>query len=106
MSKNKDRAFTVRFTEEQFHHIKEQADRAMMTPSNYIRAAAMRGKLNVILDGKLVARELNAIGNNLNQLAMLAYMGQINAVYLEQIHEDMNKLYERFFALADKEVRQ
>ena len=99
MSKNKDRAFTVRFTEEQFHHIKEQADRAMMTPSNYIRAAAMRGKLNVILDGKLVARELN-------QLAMLAHMGQINAVYLEQIHEDMNKLYERFFALADKEVRQ
>lgn len=106
MSKNKDRAFTVRFTEEQFHHIKEQSDRAMMTPSNYIRAAAMRGKLNVILDGKLVARELNAIGNNLNQLAMLAHMGQINAVYLEQIHEDMNKLYERFFALADKEVRQ
>ena len=47
-----------------------------------------------------------SIGNNLNQLAMLAHMGQINAVYLEQIHEDMNKLYERFFALADKEVRQ
>lgn len=106
MSKNKDRAFTVRFTEEQFHHIKEQADLAMMTPSNYIRAAAMRGKLNVILDGKLVARELNAIGNNLNQLAMLANMGQISAVYLEQVHDDLNKLYERFFALADKEVRQ
>ena len=50
-------------------------------------------------------REMYAIGNNLNQLAMLAHMGQINAVYLEQIHEDMNKLYERFFALADKEVR-
>lgn len=106
MSKNKDRAFTVRFTEEQFHHIKEQADRAMMTPSNYIRAAAMRGKLNVILDGELVARELNAIGNNLNQLTVLANMGQISTVYLEQIHEDLRRLYDRFFALADKEVRQ
>ena len=106
MSNHKDRAFTVRFTEEQFHHIKEQADRAMMTPSNYIRAAAMRSKLNVILDGKLVARELNAIGNNLNQLAMLANMGQISAVYLEQVHEDLSRLYDRFFALADKEVRQ
>ena len=106
MSNNKDRAFTVRFTEEQFHHISEQAEKAMMTPSNYIRAAAMRGKLNVILDGKLVARELNAIGNNLNQLTMLANMGQISAVYLEQVHEDLDKLYERFFALADKEVRQ
>ena len=106
MSNKKDRAFTVRFTEEQFQHIAEQAERAMMSPSNYIRAAAMRGKVNVILDGKLVARELNAIGNNLNQLTVLANMGQISAVYLDQVHEDLNKLYERFFALADKEVRQ
>ena len=69
MGQNKDRAFTVRFTEEQFQHIKEQSERAMMSPSNYIRAAVMRGKLNVILDGKAVARELNAIGNNLNHHA-------------------------------------
>ena len=77
-----------------------------MSPSNYIRAAAMRGKVNVIFDGKLVARELNAIGNNLNQLTVLANMGQINAVYLEQVHDDLNKLYDAFFALTDKEVRQ
>lgn len=106
MSNKKDRAFTVRFTEEQFHHIAEQADRAMMSPSNYIRVAAMRGKVNVILDGKSMARELNAIGNNLNQLTVLANMGQINAVYLEQVHEDLSKLYDAFFALTDKEVRQ
>lgn len=106
MSNKKDRAFTVRFTEEQFQHIQEQSERAMMSPSNYIRAAVMRGKLNVILDGKAVARELNAIGNNLNQLTILANMGQISAVYLEQVHDDLSKLYDAFFALADKEVRQ
>ena len=105
MSNKKDRAFTVRFTEAQFQHIAEQAERAMMSPSNYIRAAAMRGKVNVILDGKLVARELNAIGNNLNQLTVLANMGQISAVYLEHVHEDLSRLYDKFFALADKEVR-
>lgn len=106
MNNKKDRAFTVRFTEEQFHHIAEQADRAMMSPSNYIRAASMRGKVNVILDGKAVARELNAIGNNLNQLTVLANMGHINTVHLEQAHEDLSRLYDAFFALADKEVRQ
>ena len=106
MSNKKDRAFSVRFTEEQFQHIKEQSERAMMSPSNYIRAAAMRGKVNVILDGKSVARELKAIGNNLNQLTVLTNMGQINAVYLEQVHEDLSRLYDAFFALADKEVRQ
>ncbi len=106
MDNKKDRAFTVRFTEEQFHHIAEQADRAMMSPSNYIRAAAMRGKVNVILDGKAVARELKAIGNNLNQLTVLANMGHINTVHLEQVHEDLSKLYDAFFALTDKEARQ
>lgn len=106
MSNKKDRAFTVRFTEEQFQHILEQSELAMMSPSNYIRAAAMRGKVNVILDGKLVARELKAIGNNLNQLTVLANMGHINSINLEQTHEDLSKLYDAFFALADKEVRQ
>lgn len=106
MSNKKDRAFTVRFTEEQFQHIAEQADRAMMSPSNYIRAVAMRGKVNVILDGKSVVRELRAIGNNLNQLTVLANIGQINAVYLEQVHQDLSRLYDAFFSLADKEVRQ
>ena len=106
MNNKKDRAFTVRFTEEQFQHIREQSERAMMSPSNYIRAAAMRGRVNVILDGKSVARELKAIGNNLNQLTILSNMGQINAVYLEQVHEDLSRLYDAFFTLADKEVRQ
>lgn len=45
MKQKKDRTFTVRFTEEQFRRIQEQADKAMMTPSNYIRAAALRKKL-------------------------------------------------------------
>ncbi len=106
MSNKKDRAFTVRFTEEQFQHILEQSELAMMSPSNYIRAAAMRGKVNIILDGKLVARELKAIGNNLNQLTVLANMGHISTINLEQAHEDLSKLYDAFFALADNEVRQ
>ncbi len=78
----------------------------MMSPSNYIRAAAMRGKVNIILDGKLVALELKAIGNNLNQLTVLANMGHISTINLEQAHEDLSKLYDAFFALADNEVRQ
>lgn len=106
MSNKKDRAFTVRFTEEQFQYILEQAKLAMMSPSNYIRAVAMCGKVNVILDGKLVARGLKAIGNNLNQLTVLANMGHMNTVHLEQVHEDLSKLYDAFFTLADKEVRQ
>ena len=105
MKQNKDRSFTVRFTEEQFRYIEEQAERALMSPSNYIRAAAMHSNLKVILDGKAVARELNAIGRNLNQLTVLANMGKIDAVYLNKLHEDLCKLYQGFIELASREVR-
>ncbi len=105
MKQKKDRSFTVRFTPEQFQYITEQAETAMMSPSNFIRAAALRSRVNVILDGKAVAKELNAIGRNLNQLTTLANMGKIDTVYLEPIHQDLDKLYEKFFDLASRETR-
>ncbi len=105
MKQNKDRAFTVRFTPEQFQYINEQAETAMMTPSNYIRAAAMHSKVNVLLDGKAIAKELNAIGRNLNQLTTLANMGKIDAIYLDKIHDDLQRLYRQFFEIAGREVR-
>ena len=95
MKQKKDRTFTVRFTEEQFRRIQEQADKAMMTPSNYIRAAALRKKLQVILDGKAVAKELNAIGNNLNQLTTLANMGKITVVYGDRLAEGYGQVSEQ-----------
>ena len=105
MKQKKDRTFTVRFTEEQFRRIQEQADKAMMTPSNYIWAAALRKKLQVILDGKAVAKELNAIGNNLNQLTTLAHMGRVQVANLDAVHRDLDKLYHHFFELAEQESR-
>lgn len=80
-------------------------DKAMMTPSNYIRAAALRKKLQVILDGKAVAKELNAIGNNLNQLTTLAHMGRVQVANLDAVHRDLDRLYHRFFELAEQESR-
>ena len=95
MKQKKDRTFTVRFTEEQFRRIQERADKAMMTPSNYIRAAALRKKLQMILDGKAVAKELNAIGNNLNQLTTLANMGKITVVYGDRLAEGYGQVSEQ-----------
>ncbi len=40
-----------------FKYINEQAETAMMTPSNYIRAAAMHNNVNALLDGKAIAKE-------------------------------------------------
>ena len=97
--------YSANFWEHRVAWFQEQADKAMMTPSNYIRAAALRKKLQVILDGKAVAKELNAIGNNLNQLTTLAHMGRVQVANLDAVHRDLDRLYHRFFELAEQESR-
>ena len=48
-----------------------------MTQSDYVTACCL-GKRIVILDGlKEILRQQKAIGNNLNQLAVLANMGKV-----------------------------
>ena len=70
MNQTKDIRITVRLTPEQYESICARAETAQMTPSTYIRAAAMRHKV-VVVDGlKEFTHELKGIGRNLNQLAM------------------------------------
>ena len=59
----------------------------------------------MILDGKAVAKELNAIGNNLNQLTTLAHMGRVQVANLDAVHRDLDRLYHHFFELAERESR-
>ena len=72
MNQNKDIRVTVRLTPEQYESIRNRAASAMMTPSAYIRAAAMRHKVTVIPGLKEISHELKGIGRNLNQLTLLA----------------------------------
>ena len=54
-----------------------------MTQSDYVTACCL-GKRIVILDGlKEVLRQQKAIGNNLNQLAVLANMGKVQFANLD-----------------------
>ena len=50
MKQNKDIRITIRLTPEQYKSIRARAETAQMTPSAYIRAAAMRHRI-VVVDG-------------------------------------------------------
>ena len=81
MRKNKQ--FSIRISEQDLETIRRKAAQAHMTQSNYVTTCCI-GKRIVILDGlKEVLRQQKAIGNNLNQLAVLANMGKVQFANLD-----------------------
>ena len=86
MRKNKQ--FSIRISEQDLNAIRRKAAQARMTQSDYVTACCL-GKHIVILDGlKEVLRQQKAIGNNLNQLTVLANMGKVQFANLDSaVHE-------------------
>ena len=89
MRKNKQ--FSIRISAQDLETIRRKAAQAHMTQSDYVTACCL-GKRIVILDGlKDVLRQQNAIGNNLNQLAVLANMGKVSSPRSTRLCENSKK---------------
>ena len=81
MRKNKQ--FSIRIAAQNLETIRRKAAQAHMSQSDYVTACCL-GKRIVILDGlREVLRQQKAIGNNLNQLAVLANMGKVQFANLD-----------------------
>ena len=90
MRKNKQ--FSIRISEQDLNAIRRKAAQARMTQSDYVTACCL-GKHIVILDGlKEVLRQQKAIGNNLNQLAVLANMGKVQFANLDSAVQEFAKI--------------
>ena len=105
MKSNMETRLTIRLTPEQYESITARAETAMMAPSAYVRAAAMRHKVTVVPGLDEMTHELKGIGRNLNQLTVLANMGKINLVYLMETYEQLGKLLQKLCELAETESR-
>ena len=90
MRKNKQ--FSIRISEQDLEAIRRKAAQAHMSQSDYVTACCL-GKRIVILDGlKEVLRQQKAIGNNLNQLAVLANMGKVQVIGLEKAAGELSEV--------------
>ena len=90
MRKNKQ--FSIRISEQDLNAIRRKAAQARMTQSDYVTACCL-GKHIVILDGlKEVLRQQKAIGNNLNQLTVLANMGKVQFANLDSAVHEFSKI--------------
>ena len=90
MRKNKQ--FSIRISAQDLETIHQKAAQAHMSQSDYVTACCL-GKRIVILDGlKEVLRQQKAIGNNLNQLAVLANMGKVQFANLDSAVQEFARI--------------
>ena len=88
----KDKQFSIRIAAQDLETIRRKAAQAHMSQSDYVTACCL-GKRIVILDGlKEVLRQQKAIGNNLNQLAVLANMGKVQFANLDSAAHEFAKI--------------
>ena len=90
MRKNKQ--FSIRISAQDLETIRQKAIQAHMSQSDYVTACCLRKQI-VILDGlKEVLRQQKAIGNNLNQLTVLANMGKVQLANLDTAAQEFAKI--------------
>ena len=88
----KDKQFSIRISEQELETIRRKAAQAHMSQSDYVTAWCLRKQI-VILDGlKEVLRLQKAIGNNLNQLAVLANMGKVQFAKLDTAAQEFARI--------------
>ena len=88
----KDKQFSIRISEQDLETIRRKAAQAHMSQSDYVISCCLNKKI-IILDGlKEVLRQQKAIGNNLNQLAVLANMGKVQFANLDSAVQAFAKI--------------
>ena len=88
----KDKQFSIRISSQDLETIRRKAAQAHMSQSDYVISCCL-GKKIIILDGlKEVLRQQKAIGNNLNQLAVLANMGKIQFANMDSAAQAFVKI--------------
>ena len=101
----KDKQFSIRISEQDLETIRRKAAQAHMSQSDYVTACCL-GKRIVIFDGlREVLRQQKAIGNNINQLTVLANMGKVQFANLDSAVQEFAKINTALREIQE-EVRQ
>ena len=81
----KNRKLSIRISEADLKTIHQQAEKANLSVTDYVTACCLGKEIVVIYGLDEVIRQQKGVGRNLNQLTVLANMGKVKAVYLQEL---------------------
>lgn len=93
---------SIRISSDDLAALKSNADKAGVSDSEYVTACCLGKQMIVVEDLKELIRQLKAIGNNLNQLTMLAHMGRIQTVHLDRCAEELCQISKGLQAIQER----
>jgi hypothetical protein len=91
-----------RVSEMEYINIQKKAKKAKLNISQYVSLSALDKDIFVFADMKEMNRQLSKIGNNLNQLTMLAHQGKIKEVNLIKMSDDISKMWDKLCELVGR----
>lgn len=98
----KDTTFSIRISSDDLAIIKEKAKQARLSQSDYVTRCCLGKQVVVVEDLKEVLKQQRAIGNNLNQLTVLANMGRISVANLDDTARELAKISEMLREIAER----
>ena len=92
----------LKVSEQEHSEIKRKAKSANVTMTEYILRCCFGKEIITVPDLIETRKELYAIGKNLNQLAVLANMGRITVVDLEETKTELDRCHETLDQIRDR----
>ena len=97
----KSERFNLRMTQKEKAAIATRAKRANRPISEFMIDTALNRKIVVIDCLPEMIRELKGIGRNLNQLTLLANMGKVQTVSLNEFEESLAEIHSQLRHLTE-----
>ncbi len=90
----------MRLTAKEKDMIRRRAEKANMSLTDYLVAAALQTPIHVAEDVKPIILELKRIGNNLNQITTKVNAGLVRCPDLHDVSDDLKHIYEEVYRIA------
>ena len=98
----KDKTFSIRIASDDLVTIKRKAKQARLSQSDYVTRCCLGKQVVVVKDLKEVLKQQRAIGNNLNQLTVLANMGRVSVANLSETAQALKTISETLREIAER----
>ena len=99
---NKDTTFSIRISSQDLETIRQKAQQAHLSQSDYVTRCCLGKQIIVLDEGKDLLRALRAIGNNLNQQTVLANMGRVTVLNQDRTADELAEVSALLRALLER----
>jgi hypothetical protein len=98
---NKSRKVTYRLTEKDFKRVEKNAKKANLNLSQYLEKLSQEAQVLDFKELEEINYKLSKIGNNINQLTMLAHQGRIKTIDFTDFEKEFSGMWDELIKLTE-----